>query len=314
MTNKAMDILFYGAGVIGSIYAAHLHNSGHPITMLARGQRLVDIQEHGIILENANSRTRSVSRVKTTDKLGPSDYYDFIVVAVRKNQLADILPVLSENKICPNILLMVNNPSGYEDITRWLGPERVIIGFPGAGGTGDKQVVRYTLAPRFIQPTTFGEINGQLTDRLKNISDIFKKAGFAVAVTHNIEAWQKSHVAWVSPVANALYLANGDNYQLAKEPNTIRLLIKAVREGFSVLHALGIPITPSILRFWQQIPTPLLSTILMAVLNTAFAENIIAKHANSARDEMKQLADEFTKLAAVASIDTPTMDHLKSFI
>ena len=37
-----MKILAYGAGVIGSPYAAKLQDSGHPVTVLARGERLND--------------------------------------------------------------------------------------------------------------------------------------------------------------------------------------------------------------------------------------------------------------------------------
>lgn len=35
-----MNILVYGAGVIGTLYAAGLQESGQLVTLLARGQRL----------------------------------------------------------------------------------------------------------------------------------------------------------------------------------------------------------------------------------------------------------------------------------
>ncbi len=33
-----MDILVYGAGVVGSVYAARLKAAGHNVSLLARGQ------------------------------------------------------------------------------------------------------------------------------------------------------------------------------------------------------------------------------------------------------------------------------------
>ena len=35
-----MKVLVFGAGVVGSYYAAHLRAAGHQVTVLARGLRL----------------------------------------------------------------------------------------------------------------------------------------------------------------------------------------------------------------------------------------------------------------------------------
>ena len=56
-------ILFFGAGVLGSLYAARLKQSGQDVSMLARNKRLKDIREHGIVLEHALSGKREVVTV-----------------------------------------------------------------------------------------------------------------------------------------------------------------------------------------------------------------------------------------------------------
>lgn len=50
-----MRILFYGAGVLGSLYAARLQEARQEVSILARGQRLADIREHGIVLEDGDT-------------------------------------------------------------------------------------------------------------------------------------------------------------------------------------------------------------------------------------------------------------------
>ena len=45
-----MNILVYGAGVIGSVYAARLQQAGYTVTLLARGQRAVSLRMQGILL------------------------------------------------------------------------------------------------------------------------------------------------------------------------------------------------------------------------------------------------------------------------
>ena len=50
-----MEILVYGAGVVGSQYAARLRQAGHMVTLLARGERAAQMRDHGIVLEAFNT-------------------------------------------------------------------------------------------------------------------------------------------------------------------------------------------------------------------------------------------------------------------
>ena len=58
-----MKILVFGPGVIGTLYAARLQESGQLVTVLARGERLAEIRRHGLTLEDVVSgrSIRSVS-------------------------------------------------------------------------------------------------------------------------------------------------------------------------------------------------------------------------------------------------------------
>ncbi len=309
-----MKILFYGAGVISSLYAARLQNAGCDVSMLARGQRLKDLREDGIILEHALTGERTTTRINVVEELFPEDVYDLVIVAMRKNQVAAILPTLAANQHTPNVLFMVNNPSGYDDWSQAVGKERLILGFPGAGGTLERHIVRYIVNSRQMQPTTLGELNGRITSRLKEIAGQFKRAGFPVTMSRNMDAWQKTHVALISPLADALYMAGGDNYRLAQMPEALHLMVRAIREGFQVLRSLGIPITPAKLNLWAWLPEFVLLPLLKRWVNTQYFEIVVARHANAARDEMQQLANEFQALARQASVTTPAIDQLETYI
>ena len=43
-----MRILMPGVGVIGSVYAGHLRDAGHEVTLMARGRRLAELQTSGL--------------------------------------------------------------------------------------------------------------------------------------------------------------------------------------------------------------------------------------------------------------------------
>jgi 2-dehydropantoate 2-reductase len=104
-----MKILFYSAGVIGSLYAARMYAASHHVSVLARGQRLADLREHGIVLEHVRTGRRTEARVPVVQELCPDDVYDLIVVTVRKNQVASVLPALAANRRTGKVLFMVNN-------------------------------------------------------------------------------------------------------------------------------------------------------------------------------------------------------------
>jgi len=189
-----------------------------------------------------------------------------------------------------------------------------LLGFPGAAGHRDGHVVTVKVASGRQQPTTFGELDGRTTPRLQEIVEAFKSADFPVAISPNMDAWLKTHIAEVGPAANAIYLAGGDNYRLARTRDGLVLTVRAIREGYRVLRALGIPITPANHKIFDWIPEPILVALMRRLLNTKTAEIEIAGHANAARDEFKHLADEFRALARTTSVPTPALDRLYTYI
>jgi 2-dehydropantoate 2-reductase len=232
-------------------------------------------------------------------------------VLMRKNQVSAVLPVLAANSHTPNVMFMMNNAAGPAEMTQALGYDRVSLGFPGAAGVREGHVVRCIAGRGSRKATaTIGEVDGRTTSRLRELGRAFKGAGFAVTIERNMDAWLKTHVALVSPLASALYMAGGDNHRLARTRDGVLLTIRAVREDFRVLQALSIPVRPPMLWILAWMPEPILLFLLQRVLDTALAEIALAGHASAARDEMKHLADEFRALALSTTIPTPAADRL----
>ncbi len=305
-------VLVYGAGVLGSLYAGKLRQAGYDVTLLARGQRLAELRARGLILVDEASDKREEIPVPVIDRLDPGNAYDLVLVVVRKNQIPTVLPALAANRVTPNVLFLVNNAEGPGALVEALGRERVLLGFPGAGGQRSAGEVRYMLASS-AQPTTVGELDGQESERLWLIRQMFSDAGLPVTVCNNMDAWLKTHVALVSPMANALYMAGGDNYRLARTRDGVVLLVRAVKEGLRVLGALGIPVTPGRYRVLAALPEPLMVWILQKRLGQPQVELLAARHANAARDEMTTLAAEFRALARRSGVKTRAIDQLYAY-
>ncbi len=310
-----MRILVYGAGVVASFYAAQLAEGGHDVSILARGQRLTDIREHGILLEEMETGRCTAVPVEAVERLEPEEAYDLVLVAVRANQVASVLPSLAANRHTPNVAFIGNNVAGPDEMIEALGYERVLLGFGGIGGVRKGPVIRHTIqADEPAGSILLGELDGQVTPRLQWITRHFESAGIEVAISPNIEAWLKTHVALVGPLACAIYMAGGDNYRLAHTRDGLVLLIRAMREGFQVLRARGIPITPPGFRLLAWIPEPLLVAGLRRLLDTEFAAIGVAGHANVARDEFEHLTAGFRELGRSTAVPTPALDRLYGYL
>ncbi len=308
-----MRILVYGAGPLGSLFAARLQQGGHDVSILARGQRLADLRQHGIVLRDAMTGQQTVTRTRVVDGLAPGDAYGVVLVIMRKNHALDILPILAANEHTPNVLFLMNNAAGPGELVEALGRERVLIGFPNSAGYREGHVVHCLTGTEGDEAMIpFGEVDGRITERTCDVARVLESApGFGAEIRTDMDTWLKYHVALLMPsLAPALYMAGTDNYRMARTRDAVVLGVRAIREGFRVLRALDLPVTPSKFKLLQWLPEPLLVLMVQRLMADVKMETAMAKHANAARDEMKHLADEFLSLARTTAVATPTIDRL----
>jgi 2-dehydropantoate 2-reductase len=308
-----MRILVYGAGNIGCLYAGLLANAGHDVSILARGPRLAEIREHGLVLEEFASERQTTARPATVERLEPDDAYDLVIVTLGREHVPEVLPILARNRGTPSILFMGNSAAGPESMVDALGADRVLLGFSGAAGVPNEHAIRYVIMSAGEQPTTIGELDASFTPRLREIAAALKGAGFPVAMCRDMDAWLKTHVAEIVPTACAFYMADGDPKRLARTRDAIVLMVRAIREGYRVLQISGTPILPRMHRIFGWLPEPLLVAFMRRrVASEAFAIKI--GHGLAAREEVALLAADLAALAEAASIATPATKRLTRYL
>ncbi|HVU67953.1 MAG TPA: 2-dehydropantoate 2-reductase N-terminal domain-containing protein [Ktedonobacteraceae bacterium] len=303
-----MDILVYGAGVIGSVYAARLQEAGHNVSLLARGQRAVSLRAHGIQLEDASTGRRTTTRVSVVEHLAPTDSYDVVLVTVRLDQLHAILPILAANQQVPILLFMLNNPAGMRQCEQ-LDPQRVIPGFPACGGVREGDVVHY-IAPRRV-PTMLGEADGRVTPRLRQLASIFRQAGFTVGLSSDMQTWLKTHAIMDMGIIAAVTMAGGKSAQLAQSRRNVVMLVQAMREALLALRALGTPLTPfylTLLFLW--FPRWLTVILLQSLLRTRLSVLGIDAHLGDDIEEAHQMAREIMVQLRSSPLAMPTFNRL----
>jgi 2-dehydropantoate 2-reductase len=312
-----MKILVYGAGPLGSIFAARLHAAGHAVRLLARGRRFEELRQYGVVITDVISNQTTVTQVPLVERLDPQDDYDLVLVVMRKNRLSEALPALAANANTPNILFLMNNAAGPSEMTAALGAARVMLGFPTSGGYRDGHIIR-ALAGAADDPATIpiGEIDGRTQPRTEQVAEALRSMeGYKVEIRNDMDAWLRTHVALLMPsIAPAFYAAGSNLERLAKTRDLLVLTVRAVREGFHVLRETGFPITPRRLRQFEWLPEPVLVAFLQRLLARPEMETALAGHARAAPDEIRHLVGEFLALRAKTNVETPAINALLPYL
>ena len=286
-----MKLLIYGAGVIGCFYATLFSEVEYDITIYARGKRLEDLKKNGLLYIK-NNKIRKAN-VKIIDKVDADDKYDFIFLTVRENQVHEALEELRHN-IGQNIVTMVNTLEPYERWEEICGKGRIIPAFPGAGGSFEQGVLRAALTPWVIQPTTFAEINGEKTERVLQLSTVFRNSRIPCQIVKDMHEWQLCHLAMVVPIADAYYEAD-DPGKAGKERKIMRKTAKRMKRNFNMLNRLGITLSPKKMNLFRFAPISILSIGLSMVFRSDFGNMFMYQHSMKAPDEMRQLHRQFYK-------------------
>lgn len=304
-----MNILVYGAGAVGSVYAAKLQEAGNNVALLARGQRAVSLRTHGIQLEDATTGRRTTTSVSVVEQLAPTDRYDVVLVTVRFDQLDSILPVLVANRQVSTLLFLLNNPAGMRHVEQ-LDPQRVVPGFPSVGGVRGGDVVHYYTLRQL--PTMLGEADGRMTPRLHQLVAIFKQAGIRVALSPDMQMWLKTHAIMDMGLIAAVRMTGG-SAQLARSRRNVVMLAQSIREGLLALRALGAPLTPfSLTLLFLWLPRWLVVIFFQTLLRTRMAVLGIDMHLGDDLEEIRQMAREIMVQLSRSSFATPTLNRLLS--
>jgi len=311
MVKDNARILIVGAGVNGSLCAVALHNTGFNVIVLARGKRYEELKEQGIIIDDPFKKKRSLTKVPVIAELEPEDCYDYILVIVRKNQIPDLLPLLRHNK-SPNIVFMVNNPSGPQVFTDALGKERILLGFVFGAGRRESGVIHGFLPkakPKNGSP--FGELDGSITPRLTRLVDIFNRAGLPAKVSTEISDYLARHAAFVAPLAHMLIVHRCDNRAMARATSDLVLLVDALRETLDVLDTVGVETAhDKMTGLIRRTPKFILVLAMRILLPTRYMEVGGAWHCTQAPDEMRQLGIELMALVEKSGLPAPALHKL----
>jgi 2-dehydropantoate 2-reductase len=237
-----MKIVILGAGRIGSVFAFHLSQAGHDITVVARGARLEALNRDKAII-TVDGRTAPVDAVPSID---PTEPYDLAIVTVPEHQVEALLPQL-ENSAAKTILLMFNTFYGTERYRDALGAGRLTAGFPTMKAFLENNRLRHKVdGPGLVTTLSRPEL-----------AAVFKQAGLPTEVEPDMNAFLRSHVVMAVP----FFVAGLWTWQRREELTWAEAskLTLALKEGATVVRNMGHALRPRFFAVLSRLPSPLLT-------------------------------------------------------
>lgn len=302
-----MRILIVGAGVIGSVYAGRLVRAGQQVTLLARGQRLADLRERGLVLHDAATGQTETYRLPVAESPAAAGRFDLALVPVRREQLGSVIGVLDEAD-ADEVVFFGNAVGRVADLAAALG-SRALFGFPAVGGVREGAAVRYVTIRQ--QRTMLGESSGVRSARVRQLAAAFAQAGFRTHVSSDPEGWLLAHSAFITPIAFALYRAGVEPSRLAADNTSLQLMVLATRQAFRALREEGNREIPANLRMlYLAAPGPAAAQYWKRVLAGPNGELWFAAHTRVAADEMRSVGEALNRHINAATTRAPALAEL----
>jgi 2-dehydropantoate 2-reductase len=254
---QSKKICVVGAGAIGGLLAAKFALAGNEVTVIDQGAHLAAIQKNGLKLEWHDGKSYT-AQMKAVNKATEAGKQDIVVLAVKAHFLDQVVRDIDSLLGPDTIVLTVQNglpwwyfqklggqydnqrlqsldPSGV--LTKHVDPNRIIgcVVYPAAAATAPG-VIHHVEGDRF----PIGELDGKTTPRVKELHDVFVKAGLKSMVLPDIrsEIWLK---AWgnlsFNPISALTHATLVDICQFAE---TRELAAAMMKEAQDIAQKLGV--------------------------------------------------------------------------
>jgi 2-dehydropantoate 2-reductase len=252
-----MKVCIVGAGAIGGLLAVQLTRAGTEVSVVARGAHLEAIRERGLSLV-AEDGSEHVVRLRASQSLAELGQHDMVVLGMKAHQVGAVAPDLAQLMGPETSVVTTQNglpwwyfqkldsphrgrviesvdPGGL--IARHIDVERVIgcIAYPAAEIVSPG-TIRHIEGNRF----SLGELDGQKTPRLRQLSERLQAAGFKAPMSTDIrsEIWLK---LWGNCSFNPISaLTHATLADICEFPLTRELAANVMREAQAIGDRLGV--------------------------------------------------------------------------
>ena len=185
-----MRILVMGTGGLGGYFGGVLQRAGEEVTFVARGAHLEALQSRGLRVTSPDGDfALPVQATAQPEEVAPTD---LIVFAVKTYDVASAAEAIRPAVRPDTAILCLQNGVETEDrLGAIFGPPHILGGVTYvSAGIEAPGVISHTGPTGDI---VLGEMDGQMTPRVRTIEAILRRAGVHAVATHEIvgRLWEK---------------------------------------------------------------------------------------------------------------------------
>ena len=316
-----MKVCIYGAGAIGGWIGVHLAQTGHDVSVVARGATLEALQKNGLqCVQTQSPEARLKAKVKVSALPADLGTQDLVVVAVKAPAMADvaqgIAPLLGPNTM---VLTAMNGVpwwffQGFGDklqgaTLNTIDPDgRIAKAIPAHHVVGcvvhsscsldAPGVVRHHFGQGLIlgEPA---EQNGKVSTRVQQLVADLQAAGFNASASAQIQkdVWYK---LWGNMTVNPISAFTGATTDLILKDDLVRDFVsKIMLEAKAIGEKIGIPIA--------QTPEDRHAvTMKLGAFKTSMLQDVEA----GKTVELDALVSVVRELGQITQVSTPYTDAL----
>jgi 2-dehydropantoate 2-reductase len=228
-----MRYVVYGAGAVGGVIGGRLHLAGSPVTLIARGEHLVAIRAHGLVLDAGDGRHRvEAPATDTAAEVGWTDD-TVVVLAVKSHQAAAALADLRSHAPADVTVVCATNGIATEVATLRLFARTyaVCVMLPATHLEPGVVVAGCHPVPAILD---VGRVPGGTDATTAAIAADLHAAGIASEERADIMAWKRRKLL--------MNLGNGVDASFARGAAADELAERALAEGERVLAAAGVAV------------------------------------------------------------------------
>jgi 2-dehydropantoate 2-reductase len=239
---QAMKILIVGCGAIGKLFGVKLATGGNEVLFLDSDPEVVKaINLNGIQLTKLRAEDPGMDtpiRLPATAEGASIDCCDLSILAVKGYSTAPATRSIRRLVSRDSPILTIQTGLGNIETMAEIVDRSAILG--GVTYLGATSLSGSKIRHAGVGQTLIGELDGNLSERVKDLKKVFDISGIQAEVSDNIvgHIWSKTLVyAAINPLTALLRLKNG---QLVQKMESIALAKRFMDEGRLVAQAYGV--------------------------------------------------------------------------
>lgn len=245
----AMNILFVGAGAVGGLFGASLHQHGANVQFLLRPARKAQVDAQGLALELPATTLRIQPRTLSADQLAAP--FDLVVLTNKapalEDVIADIAPAVGQ---ATHILPLLNGLRHLDRLDEAFGRERVLGGIAKTIAT-QASPTHIRVSNAYSSLTVGARTAGQRA-KARAVQQLLAEAGIDAELSEHImdDMWDKFCRMASLGAANCLLQGTVGEYMRSQAGG--RIALQLFRECADTAQAAGHPMHPQAIAGFQR--------------------------------------------------------------